>query len=131
MTETSKEIGRKSGKKNRLYGQRNYKCMISTFHYYMQAYKYVYRNPVEAGLVHTSESYEYSTLKGLVGKKKLGIPLEEDTLMDNVDQNLKWLNTPVEKYNWETVGKALKKSEFKLAKNPNTQMDSELESRLL
>jgi len=131
MTETSKEIGRRTGRKNRIYGQRNYKCLISSYHYYMHAYKYVYRNPVEAGLIHRTESYPYSTLHGLVGKKKLTIPVEQDLLLEDIDSNLKWLNSKVEKSDWENVRKALKKGEFKLAKNKKGDKESELEKRLL
>lgn len=36
---------------------------------YRQAYRYVYRNPVEAGLVHRAEDYDYSTLPYILGKK--------------------------------------------------------------
>ncbi|MEZ0393076.1 MAG: transposase [Pseudobdellovibrionaceae bacterium] len=131
MTETSREIGRRTGRKNRIYGQRNFKCLITSYHYYMHAYKYVYRNPVEVGSVHHTESYPYSTLHGLVGKKKLVIPVEEDPLMEDMDGNLKWLNSATEKQDWEIVGKALRKGEFKLAKDKNRNCEAELEKRRL
>jgi REP element-mobilizing transposase RayT len=49
MTETARDINKKSNHKNHVYGQRHYRSLIESYHYYMHAYKYVLRNPVEVG----------------------------------------------------------------------------------
>jgi hypothetical protein len=131
MTETSREIGRRTGRKNRVYGQRNFKCLISNYHYYLHAYKYIYRNPVEAYACPRVEDYPYSTLHGLLGKRKLVIPVEEDLLFADFERNLIWLNMSVEKNDWDSVRGALHKSEFKLRKDPKRNRTSALENRLL
>lgn len=131
MTETSREIGRRTGRKNRMYGQRNFKCLISNYHYYMHAYKYIYRNPVEAQACKQVEDYPYSTLYGLVGKRKLVIPIEEDLLFDDFERNLVWLNMGVKKEDWDSIRGALHRSEFKLRKNPKRNTTSDLEIKLL
>lgn len=131
MTETSKEIGRRTNRINRIYGQRNYKCLIDSAHYFMHAYKYVYRNPVQAQLSKKAEHYPYSTLHGLLGFSKLVIPVTENILIfEEVEGILNWLNLPVEEKEWSLVGKALKKGRFKLARDKNSKQESRLESDL-
>lgn len=127
MTETSREIGRRSGRQNRIYGQRNFKCLISNYHYFLHAYKYVYRNPVEAKACIRVEDYPFSTLAGLLGNRPLIIPLEEDLLFSDLLGNLKWLNAGVEKQDWESVRGALRKGEFKLRRDPHRNRTSHLD----
>lgn len=131
MTETSREIGRQTGKINRVWGQRNYKCLVGNYHYYLHVYKYVYRNPIEAGISIKAEDYPFSTLSRMLGKKQLAFPIIDDLLMSDLEQNLRWLNANVDKEDWDCVRKALRKCEFKLAKTKNRNEMSHLESRLL
>ncbi|MGE3975649.1 MAG: hypothetical protein AB7F59_14075, partial [Bdellovibrionales bacterium] len=68
---------------------------IRSHHYFLNAYKYNYRNPVKAGIVQNVEEYPYSTLQGLLGQSRLIIPIEQDyTLFSNLEGTLKWLNSP-------------------------------------
>ncbi len=131
MTETSREISRRTGRKNRIYGQRHFKCLIASHHYYMHAYKYIYRNPVQARACEKVQEYPYSTLPGLMGLRKLIIPVDESLITEDLEGNLRWLNTSVEMKDWESVRGALRKGEFKLRKNPDRNLESELEERLL
>jgi REP element-mobilizing transposase RayT len=117
MTETSREIGRRSNRKNHIYGQRNFKCLITSEHYFLHAYKYIYRNPVEAGACKKVEDYPYSTLFSLLGKSQLVVPIDDQILLSNLEVNLNWLNEFVEQENWDAVRCALKKDEFKLRKD--------------
>ena len=131
MTESSREIAQKSGRKNRIYGQKNFKSLIGSYHYYMHAYKYIYRNPVQAGACKRVEEYPYSTLAGLIGLTPLKIPLTQDLLFGDFDRNLRWLNTAVEKKDWDSVRTALRKSEFKLRHQCFRNREHPLENRLL
>lgn len=80
----------------------------------MYAYKYVYRNAVQAGLADKVENYPYSTLSGKLGLTKLVIPVAEDTvLFDNPGSTLRWLNTDYADEAKNEIREALKKSEFK------------------
>nr|WP_232469064.1 transposase [Bdellovibrio bacteriovorus] len=119
MRETSREITRSSDRINQTYGGRFHRSMISSPLYYLHAYKYLYRNPVEAGLSETVEEYEYSSLRGLLGHRWLDVPITEDENWGSFDtrsETLAWLNASPQKDHWEEVRKALKKNEFKLSK---------------
>lgn len=70
MRETSREITRRSHRINQTYGSRFHRSLI--------AYKYVFRNPVEAGLCNRVEDYEFSSLKGVLGERWLDVPISED-----------------------------------------------------
>jgi putative transposase len=128
MTETSREINALQKSKNHLYGQRHYRTLISSSHYFLHAYKYVYRNPIEAGACNSAEEYPFSTLRGLLGMEKMIIPLSEDTLLgEDLEGTLRWINSRPEIENYEAVRMALKKSDFKLKRNRQTRRDSPLE----
>lgn len=119
MRETSKQITRMSGRINQTYGSRNHKTVIESTHYFFNAYKYVYRNPVRAGLCQNVEDYKYSTLNGLLGFHYLGIPLAEDLILfpDFFDESaVTWLNKAPDPLYEEEVRRALRKSKFALAK---------------
>lgn len=131
MTETSREIAFKTNRINHVYGQRNYKCLIDSYHYYMHAYKYVYRNPVEAGLCDTVEAYPFSTFNRMLGINPLRFPIVPDLLFEDFERNLKWLNTSVQKEHWDAVRSALRKSQFSLRKNPANKKEHPLQYQLL
>ncbi len=119
MRETSKEISKLSGRINQTYGSRNHKSLITNHHHFTNVYKYVYRNPVRAKLVSTVEEWPYSTVTGLLGLRKLSIPVVEDTLMfpEQFDEsNLTWLNTTPETAHEDEIRKALRKAKFCLPK---------------
>lgn len=67
---------------------------ITSAAYYKQAYKYVYRNPVEAGLSVRAEDYEFSSLRGLLGSTNFGVPVIDNMgLIFGPKKMLDWLNT--------------------------------------
>jgi putative transposase len=127
MTETARLINKRLGKKNHVYGQRHYRSLIQSYHYYTHAYKYIYRNPVEAGICKNVEEYQYSTLRGLLGFANLEFPIEDSLLMDDLEGTLKWLNLSVTKENKRTIQLALKKGIFELRKETSTRNLSRLE----
>jgi hypothetical protein len=91
----------------------------------------MYRNPVEAGLCKKVEDYQFTTLKGLLGERWLEVPICEDDnwgSLSSRDATLKWLNTAPPKEHWNEIQKALKKSEFKLARLNNRKSDLELDA---
>ena len=121
MRETSKEMNRMSQRINQTFGARYHRSLINGIFYYQNAYKYVYRNPVRAGLVRRAEDYPYSTLHGLCGKGHQHIPLVEDTLLFNPNfdhKSLEWINTPPEDQIESEVRKALRKPIFEIKRYP-------------
>lgn len=132
MGQTSRDLTKAGNRINQTYGQRYFRSVISSYHYYMHSYKYVYANPLKAGFVKNVEDYKYSTLNGLLGNEKIEIPLLEDTLLfENPIETLSWLNTLPNEKNWNAVKFALAKKEFKLGKNKNNNAESPLETNAL
>jgi putative transposase len=117
-TEVSRALLRDTRRINQVFGARFRPTIIQTFHHFMNAYKYVYRNPVRAGLCELVEDYRYSTLPGLLGRQHLLIPVCEDTILfnGNIEENLRWLNREIKTDDIEAVRKALRRSVFKLPK---------------
>lgn len=118
LTETSRELGRLSGRVNQTWGSRNYKSLVSSYQYYLNVYKYIYSNPTRAGAATYAEEYPFSTLAGLCGQRNLFIPLAPDDLLFNPtfdDSVLRWINTPSSLEALEEVRKALRrpKMEFR------------------
>lgn len=128
MRETSRVIGKQARRINQVYGGRFYRSCIKSNHYYSHAYKYIYRNPVEAGICNNVLDYKYSTLNQLLGKNKLFIPVEYDEILfDEFDTTIKWLNEKPSQEHYLLIKNALKKSEFKIAKDSDSKKDHLLE----
>jgi putative transposase len=133
MRETSREITRLSGRINQTYGNRHHKSALSTHHYFMNAYKYVYRNPVRAGLSKYVEGYVFSTLNGTLGLSRQAIPLCQDPVLfapNFDDSTLAWLNKKPCLDQEAEVRKALRRATFNLVTNKNGSR-SLLETELL
>lgn len=117
MCETSRELVRLGNRINQTYGGPHFRCLIKSHHYFLNAYKYLYYNPVAAGICENVLDYPYSTLHGQLGQGRLLIPVEEDlTLFNDVEGTLAWLNTRPKKENWLAVRNALRRKEFKLGR---------------
>jgi putative transposase len=121
MRETSKEINSQSGAENQVWGGRYYRTLVTESHYINHVYKYIYRNPVQAGIVQKCEDYRYSTLHGLLGQSRITVPLEPDPYLYNnflIEENtLRWLNLAPENSNYECLKKQLRKKELKFPLN--------------
>lgn len=132
MRETSREITFISGRINQTYGSRFHRSLLNSPLYYLHAYKYLYRNPVKAGLCKVVEEYPYSSLQGLLGNTWLDIPVTEDDnwgVLATREKTLEWLNQTPSENEWEEVRLALKKQVFKLS--PNNKRPSSLETNAL
>lgn len=70
---------------------------IKNYSQYLNTYKYIYRNPVEAGLAFMCESYIYSTLNGVLGQNDLLLHvLDTMGVIQNPRKILNWLNSDQE-----------------------------------
>lgn len=71
---------------------------ISNMAQYLNTYKYIYRNPVEARLANQCEDYRFSSLQGLLGKSELVSPVIDPlSVAQNPVKILRWLNNYFEK----------------------------------
>lgn len=117
MRETSRSLTKSSSRINQTYGARYFRCIVKSDHHYLNVYKYLYHNPIHAGISQNILDYPYTSLSGLMGKTKITFPVKHDrTLFDDPDGTIRWLNERPDENNWNAVAKALKKKEFRLAK---------------
>lgn len=91
MGQTSQRLVRSGNRINQTYGGRHFKCVLNSYSYYLNAYKYLYRNPVNAELCTKVEEYKYSSLRGLLGFDRVEFPVYDDLAVD-VEKTLPWLN---------------------------------------
>ncbi len=128
MKEVSRSINELSGRINQAYGARHFRGLIQSEHYFLHAYKYVYRNPVEAGLIINCQTYPYSSLSFLLGHSKALFPVKYDSvLFSNIEATIKWLNTEPKAEDWKKVGDAMGRSKFRLARLKESNKVSRLE----
>ena len=70
---------------------------ILNYSQYLNTYKYIYRNPVEAGLCARAEDYVFSSLRSLLGRGLLSCQIHDQLgLIQNPVQILKWLNQNID-----------------------------------
>lgn len=133
LRETSREFGRLSGAINQTYGGRYYKTSIEDDHYFMNAYKYVYRNPVRARIGKFCEEYPFSTLSGLCGKTRLLIPIVNDALLLGSDfdqQILNWINRTPDPDDEKEIKRALMRPKFEFKITRRERRFPDLDKRL-
>jgi REP element-mobilizing transposase RayT len=132
MREVSKATNRQSGRINQVFGGPYHRSVIKNRLYYQHAYKYVYRNPIEAGVSERVENYSFSTLRGLLGLEQLPFPaFDNNDLITNPQAQLDWLNTPYPYPEMlEDMRRALKHEECEFYADKNTQQASLLKARL-
>ena len=129
MRETSRELNRLSGRINQTYGGRNYKTLLPNEHAFRNCYKYLYCNPLRAGLCDRVELYPYSTLAGLLGAQRLTIPVKDE--LHDLEALLEWLNQPAIPTGLKDMKSALRRTVFKLPVDQRTKKASLLETLLL
>lgn len=114
LREVSKSINRISGHINQNFGGPYHWSLIRDPYYAACAYKYVYRNPVEARLCRYVEHWPYSTIRGALGQSQLVIPTEcGDDLVSSPESHLKWLNEAYKsETNQDLIRKALRRRDF-------------------
>lgn len=117
MRETSRDLTRAGNRINQTYGGSHYRSILGSNHYFLNAYKYNYYNPVKARICADVLRYPYSTLAGKLGLSKMLIPVDDDlTLFSDVEGTLSWLNRPPNEKMWKAMRLALHRKEFKLSK---------------
>jgi putative transposase len=119
QTEACREIQRRSGRINHVFGTRyKWSALWDSFGYAV-ATKYVFRNPVKAGIVSAVQAYPYSSIHW-EARTKLSIFERTDVIARQVpkhlSERLEWLNTPTSKEADELVRRGLRRTEFSLAK---------------
>jgi REP element-mobilizing transposase RayT len=132
MYRTSRRLTKAWNRINESFAGRHYKCILQHHNYYLNAYKYNYRNPVTAGACENVEDYLYSSLRMKLNLSPRKIPLCEDiTLFSDRVGTLKWLNTCPDPIKLEGFKAGVKHQYFKSKKNRITNKPILLENDLL
>jgi putative transposase len=122
LVNLSKAMNSTAGRTGHVFGGPYHWTLIDNSRYYGHVFKYVYRNPVKAGLCDSVESYRYSTLHGRMGSSHLGVPLTytrlgmEESLpnCDSTEIWLNWLNRPFSTEAEYLIQTALRRKKFAL-----------------
>jgi putative transposase len=114
--ELSREIQMQSGVINQKFGARYFSSIICSQRYYETVYRYIYRNPVDAGLSQRVEAYKYSSLRFIINGERYLFPIF-DTHFEQIENYwsvLNWLNTSYNEGERMTITKSLKSEYFGL-----------------
>lgn len=115
VREISRSIGRESGRINHVFGGRYHWSLIDNAVYFAHAYKYVYRNPVKAGLSPTVEDYRFSTYPAVLRGFSSEFPVHDFehryfcTIPKNHSERTRWLNEPYSCSQEDLIRRALRK----------------------
>ncbi len=127
MRETSKKANFDTNRINHLFGSRYKASLIDDFYHYFNVYRYVYQNPLRAGMVKSVELYPYSTISVLFGQSPIVLPLFpstfdfRDPLMADPESCLKWLNRIPNLSSDRAVAKGLTKTTYSLPIEKSTR----------
>ena len=126
MKHTTLEIQKRSGRINRVFGGRYKGSIIKSYTYLVNVYKYIYLNPVKAGITTRAEFYPYSTLyfktKGPAYcpfRLESIIPTHAFDEYEGLDE-LKWINSDLLDEEYQSIKTGLRKTEFSFAKDNST-----------
>jgi putative transposase len=112
--EMSKEINILTNKINQNFGTRYYSTIVDDPRYYLTVYRYVYRNPVDAGLAKKVEDYPFSSFQFVLGKRKFEFPVFDYPVIESGHYlDLSWLNKDYQKNEKQKIRTALKKQYYK------------------
>jgi len=115
--DVSLEINRLAGRKNQSFGGPYFPVLIKDSHHLDVAYRYLYQNPVRAGICNSIFDYRFSTLNVLFGKYKSAIPITVDAISNHLhydDNSRLWLDKLPPEHEALAVDKAFKKRIFEL-----------------
>lgn len=125
MTETARGIRIKSKRMNHVYGGRYKWSVVQDERYYAHCFKYVFRNPVRAGIVDKVEDYQWSTASKVYHRMKdsmTELQLGHDIYVPKRNNELQhWLNEPTPKEIEEAIAKGLRKSIVEVKPDRKTQ----------
>lgn len=110
MKRVTLKIQKETGRINKIFGGRYKGCLIVGEQYLFNVYKYIYRNPVRAGICEKVEEYPFSTFNRP--------QLELENLFFSTrktEVELRWLNREFSHENSQSIRHALKRVSFKPA----------------
>jgi putative transposase len=127
MKKTSDDIRAITGSLNHLYGNRYYPSLIQSDSYFRIVLKYVFQNPIRAGVSQSIFDYPYSSLRGMFGLQHCMIPsLDVLGLFEDPSQTLCWLNAELTEEKNSQISQGLRVQIFKPGGNKSKYLNSSL-----
>lgn len=118
MQRSSVRLTRAGNRTNETFAGRHYKCILQHPNYFLNAYKYTYRNPVNAGVCSSVVDYPFSTLQWLINNNISKFKLCEDfTFLNDPAGTIRWLDTAPSPEKLEGVRFGLKRQLFQSKKD--------------
>jgi REP element-mobilizing transposase RayT len=116
MTESSREIARRAGRRNKIYGARYGWSVIMDPDYYAEAFRYICLNPVRAGICVSAWEYSWSTLfkTDLITNS---IDIFDHSVPQGKSEIDRWF-LEVDQVKIERVRRALRRKVFKFPRDP-------------
>jgi putative transposase len=112
MRRLTLRIQKRSGRINRIFGGRYKGSIIESERYFYNVYKYIYRNPIAAGIVERAEDYDFSTINGVRS-------LRVEPLFPS-SELLKYINNSFTEVEALSIKQGLKKVVFEYSKDRST-----------
>ncbi|MBF0299063.1 MAG: transposase [Oligoflexia bacterium] len=107
-------IGKKANRINRIFGTRYKWSIVQTENYLLRVYRYIYQNPIRAGICEKVEVYPYNSLNSSLKSKNIIDNL--DKIGAVFDKNnltlLNWLNEKQGEDHYKQTKKGLQKKFF-------------------
>ncbi len=103
------KIRAEAGGINQVFGARYKWCLIQSQQYLANCYRYIYQNPVRAGMVEKCEEYPFSTIKNLLGRGTFAIAIH-DKFGFKDEFGLSWLNEIIKDQEIKSLKKSLSRS---------------------
>lgn len=122
MKKVTNEMHKKTGRINKIFGGRYKGCVIDNPKYLLNVYKYIYRNPVAAGIVQKAEQYPYSTLFYDLNESKLPFALDDVASLNVAESTFvksEWINSAFEADEVVSMKWGLSKTRFLYKKERN------------
>lgn len=127
MKRTSDDIRGINQCLNHLYGNRYYPSLIKDELHYRMVLKYIFQNPLRAGLCENVLDYPFSSLRGLLGQQHCLIPmLDELGIADHPQNTLSWLNDKLPTEKAKQISQGLRVQTFKPGGNKSKYLDRTL-----
>jgi putative transposase len=114
QTEVARKANQRAERINHFFGGRYKWTVVGGEEHYWSAVKYVYRNPVKAGICAKVEAYPYSSLNKAALKWKHYSPYGN---FPSEAAARNWFNQPFAGEQESQIQKALRRREFKLPRN--------------
>lgn len=119
MKKSTLKIQKMSGRINKIFGGRYKGSIIENHRYLLNVYKYIYRNPIAAGICKRAEDYEFSTLHSVLNHKELYFDVE--TIIEGSE--LEWINQSFKEEEAQSIKFGLKRTIFEYKKHRTSRKE--------